>query len=190
VSVTGIIVFVEPGRMRVQPPVGDQLTVVKVVRDTDLLDSLHSRDPLTSQKIARIVEAAVRPETWHERPEAEPRLGAHLALEFDALQEHIEPGHDGPKSRPVAAPPRVPWSRPQRSVRVAAARSAPPRRPNRRRNKRQEDALARGIAGLILAAVAVVGSQIWLHQQASGSAPAPTPTSTVTTPASTPPPSP
>jgi hypothetical protein len=61
VSVTGIIVFVEPGRMRVQPPVGDQLTVVKVVRDTDLLDSLHSRDPLTSQKIARIVEAAVRP---------------------------------------------------------------------------------------------------------------------------------
>lgn len=176
VQVTGIVAFVDPGDMRIHPPVGDEHTVVKVVRDSELLDHLHSRSPLNAERAVRIVEAAVRPETWHERPEASPRLGAHLALEFDALRQHIEPGHDGPKVplKPTRRVPsrRVPSRRP--------GRPAPARRPGGRRSSRRERALAAALAWLVVAAVAVIGSRVWLSQHASGPAPTPAPTVSVT----------
>lgn len=175
VRVTGMIVFVEPGRMDVHPPLGDGEIVVKAVRDSALLDSLHSRHPLPAELCARVVDAAVRPETWHEHPEASGRRGEHLALEFEALRRHVRPGHEGPR-HPRPGTDRTASALVARPRRPAAG-GHPGRPAAARRTTRRRSALVGAIAWLILAAVAVLCGRLWLHDHPI--APPPTPAASV-----------
>lgn len=176
VQVTGVVTFVQPGTMNVRPPFGDETTTVRVSRETALLEELHGPQALTPEQVERIVDVAARPETWYDRPLAEDRPGDHLAREFAALQQHVEPGHEGPKRRP--APARR--GRSSRSLRPSRGPARPPVRPSgsrRGRERQRTSPLASFLALLVLAGAAFIGSQIWLH--AHDTAPAPAVTTTV-----------
>jgi hypothetical protein len=175
VHVTGVIAFVQPGGMNVRAPIGDDQVVVKVVRETALLEALHSRHPLTPEQVARIVAAAALPTTWHAHPDASSPRGDHLAWEFAALQQHVEPGHEGPRTRVTAprpttrvAPARVPT--PPRRPRTAR----PTRAPRRGSSRRRQSSLASALAGLLVAAGMFIAVEAWLHAHAT-----PTPAVTI-----------
>lgn len=103
VPVTGIIVFIEPGGFtRKAAPGGDVGDPeIKVVSDTRLLNSLRGRPIFSVEQVTRILDAAVRPETWHRSP-AESTSGASIAREFLALEEALGPRLAQEYAAPVA----------------------------------------------------------------------------------------
>ena len=120
VPVTGVIVFVDPSRIVLRERPGDGSHDIRVVSDRELLDTIRGTTMLLPQELERIVDAAVRPETWHQSPTAST-IGDHIEREFVALEEAV-----GPQlAAPVSAP------RPSGEARGHAASGATRRRPSR-----------------------------------------------------------
>lgn len=156
VPVTGIIVFVDPSRITHKAPAGggEGDPPIKVVRDTELFNALLVRREFSDEQIARIVDAAIRPETWSDST-TPSSLGTHVAREFQALEQEVGPRLSLPRgqARPSAAragsrPIRTPATARSRQAGPPAARSSR-RRPKRSRAERLFAELAFPIAGLI-----------------------------------------
>ncbi len=81
VPVTPLIVFVNPGprTVRAQPEGG-----VRVVADWELLGALQGRPIFSAEQVDRIVNAAVRPETWHSGPPRAVDTRA-LSIQFNGI---------------------------------------------------------------------------------------------------------
>ncbi|HOY83585.1 MAG TPA: hypothetical protein PLB92_15740, partial [Rhodoglobus sp.] len=154
VPVTGIIVFVDPNRITHKAPAGggEADPPIKVVRDTELFNVLLVRREFSDEQIARIVDAAIRPDTWSDST-TPSTLGTHVAREFQALEQEVGPrlslprgvARAGVQSRSRQARPAAARSR---QARPPAARSSR-RRPKRSRVERLFAELALPIAGLI-----------------------------------------
>ncbi len=154
VPVTGIIVFVDPNRITHKAPAGggEADPPIKVVRDTELFNALLVRREFSDEQIARIVDAAIRPDTWSDST-TPSTLGTHVAREFQALEQEVGPrlslprgvARAGVQSRSRQARPAAARSR---QARPPAARSSR-RRPKRSRVERLFAELALPIAGLI-----------------------------------------
>lgn len=124
VPVTGIVVFVDPGRMTYKAPAGGEHDdpVVQVLNSARLLDTLRGRTEFSADHVAKIANAASAPETWSRSPKLSSR-GTHIVQEFQALEEAV-----GPR---LALPRAVP-STPNRG----RAMPSPARKPTRRKPKR------------------------------------------------------
>jgi hypothetical protein len=81
VPVAPLIVLMNPGlrTVRAEPEGG-----VRVVSDGELLDLLRDRPVFSDQQVAQIVEAAIKPETWHDNPRPGLEV-ASLAIRFNAI---------------------------------------------------------------------------------------------------------
>ncbi|MDP3208827.1 MAG: nuclease-related domain-containing protein [Rhodoglobus sp.] len=90
VPVVGAIVFVDPERINLRSPVagGDNDPEIRVLAQTDLIDSIHGRAVLSQEQVLRIASAAVQPGTWHEAPQLSS-AGSHIAREFEALERAL-----------------------------------------------------------------------------------------------------
>lgn len=85
VSVTPVLVLIEPGKLTIKQRPAD----VKVVTDRELLRWLKRRRPvLTPERIARIAAAAVVPGTWHHHP-APPEDPVALQERFAELMQIV-----------------------------------------------------------------------------------------------------
>lgn len=126
VTVTGIVVFVDPSSVTRKAASGDGDVEVRILADRELLDSLSGPVVLTPSQVARIATVASEPDTWLPSPEPST-VGSHIALEFAALEQAAvwaQP-HDTPKTptartrsdlrRPRAAATRPASSRAARS---------------------------------------------------------------------------
>jgi len=104
VPVTGVIVFIEPGKLtqKATPGGDDGDPEIKVVRDVRLLSALRGSPIFSPEQAGRILDAAVRPETWHRSP-VESTTGASIAREFLALEEALGPRLAQEYAAPVAA---------------------------------------------------------------------------------------
>jgi hypothetical protein len=81
VPVAAVIVLVDPGRLTTKAaPRGG----VRVVADSDLLALLQRQTIFSVSQVARIVEAAIKPGTWHDNPRVEVD-GPLVALRFNAI---------------------------------------------------------------------------------------------------------
>lgn len=130
VAVTPVLVFVDPGRMSVDGPVGSDNPAdpdVIVTSASQLLGAIP-RDPLlTPEQLERISAAAIEARTWHDAPA--PGSGLALAAEFDALEDAVGPALRGPTSAS-----RATHSRPPRSGTGRAPRRSPAQRRRSRGN--------------------------------------------------------
>jgi hypothetical protein len=148
VAVRGVIVFVDPERITVREAAGDEMHEISVVSDRELLGTLYGTTMLMPQELERIVDAAVRPETWHQFPTAST-IGGHIEQEFVALEEAV-----GPQlAAPVAKPPRPAAApRPRRATRNTrpASRGS---RPSQRRGRRKASTLEKLLSALIAPAI-------------------------------------
>lgn len=108
VPVTGVIVFVNPGRMTVkEPPGGGEMDPpIQVVDDQGLLDVLFRRREFSDEQIARIVDAAIRPDTWSDST-TPSSLGTHVAREFQALEQEVGPRLSLPRGVARSVAPRA-----------------------------------------------------------------------------------
>lgn len=128
VEVTPVLVFVDPGRMSVDGPVGGDDAAgppVIVTASSDIADAIPREPLLTLEHLERIGAAAIDPRTWHDSPG--PDSGLALAAEFDALEDAVGPALAGPM-----APPRTTTSRSPRSGTGRDPRRSPA---NRRRSR-------------------------------------------------------
>lgn len=136
VPVVSIIVFVDPGPITFKAkPGGDQYDPeVLVVSTASLYATLQRVREFSDEQVARIVDAASRPSTWHTRPQPSS-AGSHITREFLALEaavgRHVGAAVPVVARRPVVARPVV--SRPAGRARATAARRAPRRGRARRR---------------------------------------------------------
>lgn len=100
VPVTGLVVFVDPSNVIIKEPAGggEADPPVRVLRDTELLDELFQRREFSDEQVARIADAAARPETWTDaaRPST---AGQHISREFEALQQEVGPRLEQPRGQ-------------------------------------------------------------------------------------------
>lgn len=108
VPVTGIIVFVDPNRITHKAPAGggEADPPIKVVRDTELFNALLVRREFSDEQIARIVDAAIRPDTWSDST-TPSSLGTHVAREFQALEQEVGPRLSLPRGQARSVEPRA-----------------------------------------------------------------------------------
>jgi hypothetical protein len=100
VPVTGVIVFVGVAGIQFRSAPDGEGVDLLVVADHNLPAKLQTRPVFSEEQVARIVSAAVRPETWHKRPL--PAVdGQAMAREFDAL--HAGFADNGTNSRALIA---------------------------------------------------------------------------------------
>lgn len=148
IPVTGLIVFVDPGRLTHASPAGDRMhdPTVEVLRDSELLAAFATRPIFSAEQVQRIVENAVVPTTWHDAP-APSTIGRHISLEFEALEAAVGPRLAQPAARPAPVSRPVRQRAPRYPVASPARRSAPARRPPRNRKPRQSplEKLFRGL---------------------------------------------
>lgn len=144
VPVVGLIVFVDPGTMtRKAAAAGGVATPeIRVMPDAELLATFATRPIFSPEQTQRIVEQAVRPETWHRAP-APSTVGRHITQEFDALESEVGPRLARPVIR-VTAPRQAP----KKSYASSRAKSRPAtRRPSSKRRPKQSllEKLVRGL---------------------------------------------
>lgn len=153
IPVTGLIVFVDPGRLTHAAPTGDRAddATVDVLRDSELLAAFATRPVFSPEQVERIVERAVLPATWHDTP-VPSTIGRHISLEFEALEAAV-----GPRlAQPVARPPVMRAPSQRRPSRASASSRPPARRPSRKRTPKQTPlekfigALIAPVAGLAI----------------------------------------
>jgi hypothetical protein len=126
ISVTSIIAFVDPSYISQKAPPGDGIADVRVVEDHLVTYEFGGSYVYTEEQVARLVRAAVRPETWHRSPTAS-RVGSHIEAEFDALRSEFGPSLD---PRPLTYAPSQPSSkRFGGTPRTSPARKSPARAP-------------------------------------------------------------
>lgn len=99
VPVTAVIAFVDPGRMAVEGRVGgtEYDPEVRVIRHLDLPRLIASRPIFSAEQAGRIMDAAIRPGTWHSSPK--PESGLSIAEEFSALEAAVGPALAAPVGR-------------------------------------------------------------------------------------------
>lgn len=153
VPVTGLVVFVDPSKVIIKEPAGggEGDPRVRVLRDTELLDELFQRREFSDEQVARIVDAAARPETWTDaaRPST---AGQHISREFEALQQEVGPRLEQPRGqvRAIASRPYSgqSYSRGSRGPRRQYSGSGRSRRP-------KPTLLGRFLAGTLVIATCV-----------------------------------
>lgn len=156
--VTGLIVFVDPARISHKAPAGggDADPPIRVLRDSELLEVLSQRREFSDEQLARIVDAAVRPETWSDVA-ATSSTGSHISREFQALEQEIGPRLALPRRQVRATPaPQHPG--------YGRARSAPARRTTSRsgsRRRPRRSGLERALTDLALPIALLVG--MWIY---------------------------
>lgn len=159
VPVTGVIVFVDAGRLELKAPAGggEADPVIRVVRESDLFDVLFARREFSDEQVARIVGCAVRPETWHSAVVASSN-GSHINREFGALEEAVgarvlaprmPAGRGVSRARRVDAPSAVGSGWPVRAARPRAS-SPRGRRPRGSRADRLFAEIAFPLAGIAM----------------------------------------
>jgi Nuclease-related domain len=165
VPVTGLIVFVDPARMTHKAAAGGGPAdpPIVVLRDSDLLAALRGRAEFSTEQVARIRDAAVRPETWATSV-APSSNGAHITAEFQALEEAVGPRlalprgtvSSGRAARPAASnrttathPPRRTTARQSPSSRSQPRTTRSRRRPKRSRAESLLAELMFPIVGLV-----------------------------------------
>ncbi len=156
VMVTTLIVFVNPKLVTRKAPAGDGAFDIRVIADDELLAHLRGRPLFSEEQVAQIVNAAVRPETWHSRP-VESTMGRHIEREFEALEAAVGPGFvTGPATGTVtrtttaSSPPRYAGS---------SRRSWPAPRSARGRGRRKPSVVEKLVTSLV---VPLAGLIIWL----------------------------
>lgn len=102
IAVTGLLVFVDPRHMSRKAPPGDGTRDLRVISDAELLSAISGPTVFTIEQVAKLAEAAARPQTWHDAPH-ESTIGSHIALEFVALEEAV-----GPVALPVKQVRKLP----------------------------------------------------------------------------------
>jgi hypothetical protein len=107
VPVTGLIVFVDPGEITRKAPAGggEYAPAIRVLAQSELLSAVAGRPVFSIEQVERIVEAAVKPETWHRAPQPST-VGQHITREFEALQLAVGPRLEQPVVARVAPEPR------------------------------------------------------------------------------------
>jgi len=155
VPAIGVIVFVNPGRMvfKEAPGGGEMDPPIRVATDEQLLDVLLTRREFSDEQLARIVDVASDPATWHQPPLPSSK-GEHIAREFAALEDAVGPRLALPRgSAAIRLAPalRGPHGRRYASGTPQAPRTTPRsrRHPKRSRAERLFAELAFPIAGLI-----------------------------------------
>lgn len=150
IPVIGLIVFVEPSHITRKAPAGggDATPVIRVVSDSELLHEFSGRPIFSAEQVARIADAAVRPETWRRVP-LESTNGHHIAEEFAALEEAVGPRLAPPVIRPTSQPRAYP-SAPARST------SRPPRARSNRGRRPKQSPFERLLFGLMGPAIGLV----------------------------------
>jgi catechol 2,3-dioxygenase-like lactoylglutathione lyase family enzyme len=141
VPVSGVIAFVDPARITIRFAPGDDDHVIQVVSDRGLIGALYGTTMLLPNELDRIVDAAVRPETWHQAPSAST-IGNHIEQEFVALEQAVGPQLAAPVVRSLKA------TKTPRPIR-RRGRAAASTRPSRSRRKTST------LEGLLVAAVLV-----------------------------------
>ena len=118
VPVDAAIVFVGPAGITIKDAPGWDGTILHVVSDAELPTLLQRRREMSDEQLTKVLDAALRPETWHRAPRAS-QPGRNFAREFDALRDAVGPGLDWTGAAPIrtASRPRV------RQARPAASRS-------------------------------------------------------------------
>lgn len=152
VPVTGLIVFVNSGPMIHKTAAGGGVGTpeIKVLRDVELLAEFATRPVFSFEQVQRIVESAVKPETWHTAP-AVSTVGRHISQEFEALEAAVGPRLAEAVPRPIAPPrPRTSAPRPQ------ARRTARAPSQSRSRRKPKQSRLEKLILGLIMPVIGFV----------------------------------
>jgi hypothetical protein len=155
VPVAAVIVLLDPGKRTVKvPPAGG----VHVVSDSELLELLDGRPVFSESQVARIVEAAIKPETWHDHPRDEED-GLLIAIQFNAIMARAA-------QTALARTPAV-WSDGPSSPRASSPRSSPaPRRnpaPTPRRSPSYSSRRRRSAKASVgeLVRLVVFGTGIW-----------------------------
>jgi hypothetical protein len=160
VPVTGLIVFVDPAQLTLKAPAGGGTYdhEIRVIRAGRLAATVSGRPIFSVAQVAVIVDAAVRPATWHASP-APSSAGAHITSEFEALEQAV-----GPQlGRPIRTVTR-PRSGSPRAHPAPALRRAP--RVNRTRTRRSASPLRRTLTGLIMPAIGLIIAWSWLNSLA------------------------
>jgi hypothetical protein len=81
VPIAAVIVLLNPGKRTIKaPPEGG----VRIVADSELLALLQGRPVFSASQLAKIVEAAIKPGTWHDNPRVEVD-GLLIAIQFNAI---------------------------------------------------------------------------------------------------------
>lgn len=110
VPVTPILALVNPGKRTIKAP---PEAGVLVVADWELVETIRGRQIFSHEQVARIVDAAVKPETWHANPGPDVDTRA-LSIQFNAI---VARGHQGAVAAPVtSAPPMQTQSQPPRKT--------------------------------------------------------------------------
>lgn len=141
VPVTGLIVFVDPGSMthKASAGGGEGAPEIRVIRESQLLGALQGRAIFSEEQVARVVDVAVRPETWHRSP-VPSTVGHHITQEFEALEVAV---------RAVA---KAPARAARGSSRPATRQKAAPRTRRRRQSNLEKliTGLAMPLVGLVI----------------------------------------
>jgi hypothetical protein len=158
IPVTGLIVFVDPGRMTFKAPAGggELDPEIHVLRQDELVAALSGRREFNDAQVAAIVDAAIRPETWSQVV-APSSTGRHIVREFQALEEAVGPRLSLPRgqastatraARPVPQQFPIRTARPSRQP--SSATSTRRRKPKRSRLEKLYGEVALPVAGLII----------------------------------------
>jgi hypothetical protein len=167
VPVTGVLAFVDAKHLTIKttPGEGDDGPEIKIVRDVRLLSALRGQQVFSLEQVAAIVDAAARPETWHQNPTDSTRA-SHIIREFEALEaevgERLAVARAVPSQRTARTYSKNP-TRPSRQTSSRAPRSYPRnsgqtngRPQSSRTRKKKETATERMVAQLLIAGVGIV----------------------------------
>lgn len=155
-NVTGLLVFVDPRHMSRKAPPGDGTRDLRVISDAELLDAISGPTVFTLAQVAKLSEAAARPETWHDAPH-ESTVGSHIALEFVALEEAV-----GPVAIPVKKPADKAPTAPRDTIWTAVAASKPRRPAAQRTGGRTRKRKKSSSLETIMASALFIGFGWWL----------------------------
>lgn len=124
----------DAGRISRKAPAGDGVAEIRVISHRELLSELSTRRVFSAEQVAQIAAAASSPQTWLARP-APSTIGAHIDMEFAALQAAVEPARRGsghvargraasatPGRRSVTSHPRQPVARSRKPRRSSSPR--------------------------------------------------------------------
>ena len=85
VPTTALIVVVRPANITRKADAGDGVVEIRVIADYELIANIRGRAVFSSDQVARIAAAAVKPETWQPAPVVSTNA-AHIEDEFRALE--------------------------------------------------------------------------------------------------------
>jgi hypothetical protein len=153
VPISPVIVLLSPGvrTVKAEPEGG-----VRVVSDAELLDILCGRPVFSTEQVAQIVRAAIKPETWHDNPRTELD-GSSVAIQFNAIMARdaqaalsAAAGSNTNNAARASAPARAPWRTPSRSA------ASPRRSGSGSRRRAKKSSTGEALVKLIVLGVALL----------------------------------